>query len=321
MTESYHSYHDHDHPYNNNNNAGVDFRLHATSSAIERFLESLNRQSPINLEFLTRPFGKASISRVHSLETIYAQSRLFRFLVRKGVNPILLFVSLTAGIAGGVRRFYKQSTRLALNLVGVVYPAWQCWRLVKEQQQQQEEEVEEQATHGSSSSSSAVEREREYKSWLTYWIIYGTFQVLDNWTSDILSLFPNYNVYKLALLYWLQSPHSKGASLLCHQVIQKPNYPASAPPYTPTASYSIPSSPESHHAEDVVLHEHQHHDDDDDDHHHHHPLTLTIEQPAKSTTTTSILDGYTPTLQRQEPSVITEKQQEQYPLLEAEAAW
>ena len=125
--------------------------------------------------------------------------------------------------------------------------------------------------------------------------------VLDNWTYDILSIFPNYNVYKLAILYWLQSPHSKGASLLCHQVIQKPNYPdstfacsssSSSSSPTPTASYSIPSTPESNHADD----------DDNDD-----PLTLTIEPPKTSSTSTpSILDGYTPTLQpRTPPSIIT----------------
>ena len=130
--------------------------LHATSSAIERVLDSVNRSSPINLEFVTRPFGKASIARIQSLELIYAKSRLFRFLVSKGVNPILLFVSLSAGIAGGLRRFYKQSTQLALTLLGVVYPAWKCWQLVKEQ--------------------NGLEQEREYKSWLTYWLIYGTFQ-------------------------------------------------------------------------------------------------------------------------------------------------
>ncbi|KAI9274709.1 TB2/DP1, HVA22 family-domain-containing protein [Phascolomyces articulosus] len=279
-------------------------QFHATSSAIERLLDALNRQSPINLEFITRPFNKAFNGRVYSLELIYAKSRLFRFLVRKGVNPILLFVSLTAGMAGALRRFYKESSQLALNLLGVVYPAWQCWQLVKEQH-----------THDN------IQREREYKSWLTYWMIYGTFQVLDNWTYDILSLFPNYNMYKLAILYWLQNPHSNGASLLCHQVIQKPIYPD--PPVTPTATtYSIPSSPESHHADDDQL-------------------TLTIEQPKSggtpttaspspphlpTSTTTSILDGYTPTLQpRTPPSIISnspsEKQDQPYSLLEAESAW
>ncbi|KAI7860858.1 TB2/DP1, HVA22 family-domain-containing protein [Circinella umbellata] len=289
-----------------NERTGGDFRFHATSSAIEQLLDTLNRQSPINLEFITRPLNKAFNSRVYSLETIYAKSRIFRLLVRKGVNPILLFVSLTAGMAGGLRRFYKQSTQLALNLLGVVYPAWKCWQLVKEQSDQQQQPLD------------GVNREREYKSWLTYWMIYGTFQVLDNWTYDILSIFPNYNVYKLAILYWLQSPHSKGAFLLCHQVIQKPSYPdssaCSSSSPTPTASYSIPSTPESNHADD----------DDNDD-----PLTLTIEPPKSSANSTpSILDGYTPTLQpRTPPSIIatntitTEKQDQPYSLLEAEAAW
>ena len=150
-----------------NERTSSDFGFHATSSAIEQLLDSLNRQSPINLEFITRPFNKTFNSRIYSLETIYAKSRIFRFLVRKGVNPILLFVSLTAGMAGGLRRFYKQSTRLALNLLGVVYPAWQCWQLVKEQNDDHQKQ---QQPHD------GVNREREYKSWLTYWMIYGTFQ-------------------------------------------------------------------------------------------------------------------------------------------------
>lgn len=135
-----------------------DDRYHATSLAIVNLLNSLNSASPINLEFLTSFFKKATISRIHSLETIYAKSRLVRLLVQKGVHPVFLFASLTVGMAAALQRFYRHSHYLALNLLGVAYPAWQSWRLVKTLP---------------SAFSPPIE---EYQAWLTYWILYGSLQ-------------------------------------------------------------------------------------------------------------------------------------------------
>lgn len=48
--------------------------------------------------------------------------------------------------------------------------------------------------------------------------------VLDHWMASDLFMFSRkkYNIYKLLILYWAQSPHSKGALLLYRHVIQKP---------------------------------------------------------------------------------------------------
>lgn len=289
----------------------VPSRFYATSIALERILDAINRESPINLEFATVPFRRATVSRIRSLEMIYAKSRLFRFLVRKGVNPIILFVGLSAGLAATLRRFYQQSTYLALNLVGVAYPAWRCWYLVKEHTEKE---------HQSDNPNLQIERIREYKSWLTYWMLYGSLQVLDNWASDLTLLLPKYNVYKLLLLYWAQSPHSFGASVLCHHVLQKPSdrYPSessamvAAPPlfpsitrdnnentFSPCYSSSSSVSTSQMHGHSILEEEEQH-----DNHHHRQPLdgeedqeqfTLTIERrPTLPEPSTSILDGYMP---------------------------
>lgn len=132
---------------------------YATSVAIERLVLRLNQASPINLEFFTFPVAKACIRRVHSLESYYARFRLFRFLIRKGVHPILLFASVSAGWVVCARRFYMHSRPLALSLFGVVYPVWRCWSLIRRQE-----------NHVSPDTLG------EYKMWLTYWILYGSLE-------------------------------------------------------------------------------------------------------------------------------------------------
>lgn len=271
--------------------------FYATSLALERILDTINRESPINLEFATVPFRKATVSRIRSLEMMYAKSKIFRFLVRKGVNPIVLFVGLSAGLAATLRRFYRQSTYLALNLVGVAYPAWRCWHLVKEHTEKERDP------------NLQIERVREYKSWLTYWMLYGSLQVIDNWASDMTLLLPNYNVYKLLLLYWAQSPHSCGASILCHHVLQKPEgYPpeSSLSPSPISAAHRQPLSPSYSSSSSVSttqMHSHSSimdNEDDDDGkvvdgqqvEEEREQLTLTIER--RRPESTSILDGYMP---------------------------
>jgi hypothetical protein len=135
-------------------------RMFATSLAIERFTDKLNRRSPINLRLVTLPLCKASVNRIQSLEMFYTQSKLFRFLLRKGLPPIFLFLGTTTGLAWLLRRFYTQHRYLALNSLGVLYPAWRCWHLVKRLD-----------THGD-----PMEQLQECKSWLTYWLLYGSLQ-------------------------------------------------------------------------------------------------------------------------------------------------
>lgn len=48
--------------------------------------------------------------------------------------------------------------------------------------------------------------------------------VLDHWVKSDLFMYSRkkYDLYKLLILYWAQSPHSKGSRLLFRHVIQKP---------------------------------------------------------------------------------------------------
>ncbi|GAA5806816.1 hypothetical protein MFLAVUS_000164 [Mucor flavus] len=192
-----------------------------TWQLVESLLKSLSDRSPINISFITHPIDTALVTRIKALEQIYTKSTIYSFLIKKGIYPIVLFTLVTSSIGYGVQRTYSRSTQLFIHLVGVLYPAWQSWQLIKNKKQDDTNEL---------------------KSWLTYWMIFGSFQgkppppraekymysflhlVLDHWMKlDFVSLSKKkYNLYKLFILYWAQSPHSNGADLLFRHVLQKP---------------------------------------------------------------------------------------------------
>jgi hypothetical protein len=136
----------------NNNNNSVD-----AWKAVERWLHKVDRSSPINLKFITSPLNETITNRIRSLEAIYQRSKMYRFLVQKGVNPFFLFSSVTAGLSFGMFRAYTRSTRLSLTLLGVVYPTLECWKIIQDTNEDQQQL-------------------KELKGWLTYWLIFGSFR-------------------------------------------------------------------------------------------------------------------------------------------------
>lgn len=232
---------------------------YATSIAVENAFKRVETMAPINLTFFTRPMNDMTVTRIKQLESLYACSRITRFLLRKGVHPIGLFTVSTAALALAVRRLYRQSSYLIINTLGVAYPTWQCLRLIRQ-------------TEGQPNSSTQMNAD-EYKSWLTYWLLYGSLQgklnamrkffyihannallltrtflaepiVLDNWAPLLCDLMPYYNIYKIVLLYWAQNPQSKGASVLYHVLkpIQVQTSLIEKPPIDIPQPYTLPKS-------------------------------------------------------------------------------
>ncbi|KAI9030811.1 TB2/DP1, HVA22 family-domain-containing protein [Phycomyces nitens] len=174
---------------------------YATSTLLTRWVDTVNQQSPIHLALISLPITRPCVSRLRSLEGVYAKAAFFRFLIRRGFPPVPLFLGTTAGAAWAMKRSFDHSRFLVVQLVGTLYPLWQCWQLVKQTDHQEPD---------------------TYKAWLTYWMIYGVFQVLDHWNIQLHHHFPNYTLYRLAILYWAQSSKAYGASLIHRHVIQKP---------------------------------------------------------------------------------------------------
>ncbi|KAI8584375.1 hypothetical protein K450DRAFT_219546 [Umbelopsis ramanniana AG] len=204
-----------------------DTACYATSTAVHNTIMNLEKMAPINLMFITRPIDDMTVTRIKQLESFYACSRFTRFLLRKGVHPIGLFTVSTAALALVVRRLYRRSSYLMINTLGVAYPTWRCLKLIRQAEAKSPEEA----------------NIDELKSWLTYWLLYGSLQVLDNWGSLLKDLMPYYNIYKIAILYWAQNPQSKGATTLYNilrPIAAQP--PVETQPSDTLQPYTLPKS-------------------------------------------------------------------------------
>ena len=79
---------------------------------------------------------------------------------------------------------------LLTTLIGVAYPAFMSFVALES------------------------EGEDDDKQWLTYWVVFGTFSIIDQFTGIILSLIPFYYVLKVAFLIWMFHPTSQGATTI-----------------------------------------------------------------------------------------------------------
>ena len=57
------------------------------------------------------------------------------------------------------------------------------------------------------------------KQYLTYWVVYGLFSIIDVFTSFLVKMIPFYYTIKLAFLIWLFMPNFKGAVYIYNLVI------------------------------------------------------------------------------------------------------
>jgi receptor expression-enhancing protein 5/6 len=57
------------------------------------------------------------------------------------------------------------------------------------------------------------------KQWLTYWVVFGLFTIIDNFAGILLSLIPFYYVLKVTMLIWMFHPQSQGALFIYNNFI------------------------------------------------------------------------------------------------------
>ena len=84
------------------------------------------------------------------------------------------------------------------NLVAVAYPVFMSFHALE----------------------STGEDSTDDKQWLTYWVIFGLFSVIDQFAGFILHLIPFYYVLKLATLIILFHPRFHGATYVYNEYIQ-----------------------------------------------------------------------------------------------------
>ncbi|RUS22717.1 hypothetical protein BC938DRAFT_475203 [Jimgerdemannia flammicorona] len=220
---------------------------HPIAAFFERNLQRLEATSPFNLSPLTNHLRFAYVSRVGGFELLCSKNFLFAFLVRRGVSPVLLFLCVAAGAVLFLRRMFRKSNYLLINTLGVAYPAYRSLKALEESPENVAIDLLEGAAGGSVEEAGHKIME-EQRQWLTYWVVYGSMQVVDYWSEGLLDLIPSYNLWKLVILYWAQNDRSRGASVLYNYflkpLIQKnrrrtSTQPAIPPTYPLDATTSV----------------------------------------------------------------------------------
>ncbi|KAJ8365622.1 hypothetical protein SKAU_G00144530 [Synaphobranchus kaupii] len=81
-------------------------------------------------------------------------------------------------------------SRAVVLLFGLLYPAYYSYKAVK------------------------TKNVKEYVRWMMYWIVFALYSVLETVTDMTIAWFPLYYELKVAIVIWLLSPYTRGASLI-----------------------------------------------------------------------------------------------------------
>lgn len=84
--------------------------------------------------------------------------------------------------------------RFITNLVGTVYPAY--WTM-----------------------KSIESKGHDDKHWLTYWVVFACFTIVDVFSGFLLKFIPFYFFIKIIFLIWLFMPNSKGCNVVYHLLV------------------------------------------------------------------------------------------------------
>jgi hypothetical protein len=67
----------------------------------------------------------------------------------------------------------------------------------------------------------AIQKNKDKKEWLTYWIIFGSFLIFDMFSTIIIKVVPYYFVVKIIFLIWMFIPGSNGCQIVYDFLISK----------------------------------------------------------------------------------------------------
>jgi receptor expression-enhancing protein 5/6 len=90
-------------------------------------------------------------------------------------------------------------TKLVTDLLAFVYPAYMSFKAIDNK---------------------AAVSGKDDLQWLTYWVVYAAFALVDRGGEMVLNWIPFYFYFKCAFLVWLYHPKTQGATLVYQQGIR-----------------------------------------------------------------------------------------------------
>lgn len=113
---------------------------------------------------------------------------------KTGVSKVYFFVGFTALFSGLL--YLAGGAKLMVDLAGFLYPAYMSFKALD-----------------------TVDTADDVQ-WLTYWVVFATFSIIEQTIGFVTGFIPFYYYLKIAFLVWLYHPQFMGATILYNQAIR-----------------------------------------------------------------------------------------------------
>lgn len=113
---------------------------------------------------------------------------------KTGVSKVFFFVGFTALFCGLL--YLAGGAKLMVDLAGFLYPAYMSFKALD------------------------TAETTDDVQWLTYWVVFATFSIIDGTIGFVTGFIPFYYYIKIAFLVWLYHPQFMGATVLYNQAIR-----------------------------------------------------------------------------------------------------
>lgn len=130
-----------------------------------------------------------------AVDGVLCKYDLIKTVQEKGVRPAYLFIGMCAFAT--LFLFYGVGAGPLCNLVGFIYPVFASFKALKTDDNHQDE-----------------------RQWLTYWIVYAFFCLVEDITDMLSEYIPLYHLCKLSFLVWCFLPQTCGATTIFEYCIK-----------------------------------------------------------------------------------------------------